>query len=91
MNVGLLQVERRKVDSPCLLWLEEHVQNYKEHNEIFTKQVKSLVSIVLPFLSLDARSAFEQQSQQVQPQQESPRQKQLSRQQQNEDTDYVDY
>jgi len=53
--------------------------------------VKLLVSIILPFFPLDARSAVEQQSKQVLSQQEPPRQKEPPRKQQDGDNDYADY
>ena len=71
--------------------LEEQVRNYKEHNYKLTKHVKLLVSIILPFFPLDARSAVEQQSKQVLSQQEPPRQKEPPRKQQDGDNDYADY
>jgi len=78
-------------DSPCLLFLEENVQNYKEHNDRPIEQVKSLVSIVLPFLPPDELSVIQQQSNQVLSQQEPPRQKEPLKKQQDDDNDYVGY
>ncbi|XP_068494887.1 uncharacterized protein [Phaseolus vulgaris] len=44
-------------DSPSVLLLKEEVRNYKEHNDKLTEHVKSLVSIILPFLPPEARSS----------------------------------
>ncbi|XP_068474617.1 uncharacterized protein [Phaseolus vulgaris] len=49
-------------DSPSVLLLKEEVRNYKEHNDKLTEHVKSLVSIILPFLPSEARSSVAQQS-----------------------------
>jgi len=78
-------------DSPSVLLLKEEVQNYKEHNDKLTEHVKSLVSIILPFLPPEARSFIAQQSQQVLSPQEPPRQKEPPTQQRHDDNDYADY
>ena len=77
-------------DSPSVLLLKEEARNYKEHNDKLIGHVKSLVSIILHFLPLEARSSIEQQYQQVLSPQEPPRQKEPPRQQQ-EDNDYANY
>ena len=71
--------------------LEEKVHNYKEHNDKLVKQVKSLVTIILPLLPSDIRSVVQQQFEQVLSQQESPRQKEPPRQQEDDYTDYGGY
>ena len=78
-------------DSPSVLLLKEEVRNYKEHNDKLTEHVKSLVSIILPFLPPEARSSVAQQSQQVLSPQEPPRQKEPPTQQQHDDNDYAYY
>ena len=78
-------------DSPSVLLLKEEVRNYKEHNDKLTEHVKSLVSIILPFLPPEARSSVAQQSQQVLSPQEPPRQKEPPTQQQDDDNHYADY
>jgi len=72
------------------LLLKEEAQNYKEHNNKRTGHVKSLVSIILPFLPPEAQSSIEQQYQQILSPLEPPRQKEPPRQQQD-DNDYADY